>query len=274
MGGEEIIISPEGAESLYWRDMWRCRELLYCLVWRNIIIKYKQTVIGIGWAVLRPLVITLVMVVVFGKIAGMGLDGLPYSLVVLTGLLAWQLFAMTLTSASYSVVGNASLITKIYFPRLLIPISSVVPNLVDYCVSCVVMALLMVWFQFNPGWRVLALPGLTVLTLLTAMGIGLWFSALNVRYRDINNILSIFLQIGIYISPVAFSSTIIPDEWRMVYSLNPMAGIIDGYRWALLRQDTAIYWPGFYLSLALTAVLLVSGHWFFRKTERAFADVI
>ena len=271
---DEIVITSGGAGARYWGDMWRHRELIYFLVWRDIIIRYKQTVVGIAWAVLRPLITTLVMVIVFGKLAGLGIDGLPYSLVVLTGLLGWQLFAGALIGASSSVVGNSNLITKIYFPRLIIPISSMLHSLVDYFVSCLVLALMMIWFHFNPGWRALALPGLTCLTLLTATGLGLWFAALNVRYRDVTNIVGILIQIGIYISPVAFSSTIVPERWRLVYSLNPMAGIIDGYRWALLGQDAVIYWPGFVVSLGMMAFLLVSGVWYFRKTEWEFADVI
>ena len=271
---DEIIIRSDGSGAQYWRDMRRQRELIYFLVWRDILIRYKQTVVGIAWAVLRPLVTTLVMVIVFGKLAGLSGNGLPYSLVVLTGLLSWQLFASALLGASASVVGNSNLITKIYFPRLIIPFSSMLHSLVDYFVSCVVLAMLMVWFGFNPGWRTLALPALTVLTLLTATGLGLWFAALNVRFRDINNIVGILVQIGIYISPVAFSSSLVPEEWRWLYSLNPMAGIIDGYRWALLSQDTAIYWPGFAISVAMMVFLLVSGVWYFRKTEWEFADVI
>jgi lipopolysaccharide transport system permease protein len=271
---DEVVIRPEGDAGQYWRDMWRQRELVYFLVWRDIIIRYKQTVMGVGWAVLRPLTTTLVMVVVFGKLAGLGVDGLPYSLVVLTGLLSWQLFASALAGASSSVVGNANLIMKVYFPRLIIPLASMLPNLIDYLISCAVLASLMVWFRFNPGWRILALPGLTGLTLMTAAGAGLWFAALNVRYRDVANIIGILLQIGIYISPVAFTSALVPERWRMLYSCNPMAGILDGYRWALLRQDAAIYWPGFFISMSLVGFLFVSGIWFFRKTERAFADVI
>jgi lipopolysaccharide transport system permease protein len=271
---EEVVIRPEGDAGQYWRDMWRQRELVYFLVWRDVIIRYKQTVMGVAWAVLRPLTTTLVMVVVFGKLAGLGVKELPYSLVVLTGLVSWQLFASSLSGASTSVVGNANLIRKVYFPRLIIPFASILPNLIDYLISCAVLASLMVWFRFNPGWRVLALPGLTALTLMTAAGAGLWLGALNVRYRDVANVVGILLQIGVYISPVAFTSAIVPERWRMLYSCNPMAGILDGYRWALLRQDAAIYWPGFFISMSLVGFLFVSGIWFFRKTERAFADVI
>lgn len=273
--GEEVVIRPEGDASLYWRDMWRQREMIYFLVWRDIVIRYKQTVVGLAWAVLKPLITTLVMVVVFGKLAGLGTeDKLPYSLLVLTGLLSWQLFASSLLGASSSVVGNANLVAKVYFPRLIIPLASILPNLIDYLISCCLLVMLMVWFRFNPGWRVLALPGLTALTLMTAAGAGLWLGALNVRYRDVANIVGILLQIGVYISPVAFSSSIVPEDWRLIYSLNPMAGIIDGYRWALLSQDTAIYWPGFAISVAMMVFLLVSGVWYFRKTEWEFADVI
>lgn len=271
----EIVITSDGAGALYWGDMWRHRELIYFLVWRDIIIRYKQTVVGIAWAVLRPLITTLVMVIVFGKLANLGpASGMPYSLLVLTGLLGWQLFSSALIGASSSVVCNSNLITKIYFPRLIIPFSSMLHSLVDYFICCVVLGLMMVWFRFNPGWRALALPGLTCLTLLTATGVGLWFAALNVRYRDVTNIVGILIQVGMYISPVAFSSTIVPERWRLVYSLNPMAGIIDGYRWALLQQNTAIYWPGFSLSMGMMLFLLVSGVWYFRKTEWEFADVI
>ena len=271
---DEIIIRSEGSGTQYWRDMWRQREMIYFLVWRDVLLRYKQTVVGISWAMLRPLITTLVMVIVFSKLAHLSVKDLPYPLVVLTGLISWQLFASALSGASMSVVVNSNLITKIYFPRLIIPVSSMLHSLVDYFVSCVVLTLVMAWYHFNPGWRALALPGLTGLTLLTAMGLGLWFAALNVRYRDIMNVVGIILQIGIYISPVAFSSSLVPDRWRWLYSLNPMAGIIDGYRWALLRQDAAIYWPGFAISMAMTTFLLVTGVWYFRKTEWEFADVI
>jgi lipopolysaccharide transport system permease protein len=269
-----IVIKRGGADRRYWGDLWRHRELIYFLVWRDVILRYKQTVVGIAWALLRPLVTTLVMVIVFGKLVGLGCTGIPYSLVVLTGLLGWQLFAGALIGSSSSLVCNANLITKIYFPRLIIPFSSMLHSVVDYFISCVVLGLLMIWFRFNPGWRALALPGLTCLTLLAATGFGLWFAALNVRFRDVNNVVGILMQVGIYISPVAFSSSIVPEQWRLLYSLNPMAGIIDGYRWALLHQDTAIYWPGFVTSLGMMTFLLVSGLWYFRKAEWEFADVI
>jgi lipopolysaccharide transport system permease protein len=271
---EEVIVEAGREEARYWRDLWKHRELMYFLVWRDIVVRYKQTLVGIGWSVLRPLVTTLVMVIVFSKLAGLTANGLPYSLFVLTGMVAWQLFAAGLSGAAGGVVSNSGLISKIYFPRLLLPASSILSGLVDYFISLGVLAVFMLWYRFSPSWRVLALPGLTVLTLLAATGLGLWFGALNVRYRDCNNLLGILLQIGVYISPIGFPSSIMQGKWRMVYSCNPMAGIIDGYRWALLGQDTAIYWPGFFLSLALVLLLLVSGIWYFRRTERTFADVI
>jgi lipopolysaccharide transport system permease protein len=271
---EEIVVRARGGEPHYWRDLWRHRELLWFLVWRDIIVRYKQTVIGIAWSVLRPLMTTVAMVIVFGRLAGLRAEGVPYTLLVLTGLLCWQLFATALTGACSSVVGSANLISKIYLPRLIIPTSAVLAGLVDYLISCGVLALLMLWFHYLPTWRVLLLPGLTLLTLLTAIGAGLWFGALNVRYRDFNNIIPLVLQIGMYVSPVGYSSLIIPERWRLVYSLNPMAGLLDGYRWALLGKDAAIYWPGFCLSMVLVALLLVSGIWYFRRMERTFADVI
>jgi lipopolysaccharide transport system permease protein len=272
--GEEIVVRARGGESRYWKDLWRHRELLWFLVWRDIVVRYKQTVIGIAWSVLRPLITTVAMVIVFGRLAHLGTGEVPYSLLVLTGLLGWQLFSTALTSACGSVVGSANLISKVYFPRLIIPTSAVLAGLVDYVISCGVLAMLMAWFHFVPTWRVLFLPGLTLLTLLTAIGAGLWVGALNVRYRDFNNIIPLLLQIGLYVSPVAYSSRIIPDHWRLIYSLNPMAGLLDGYRWALLGQHTGIYWPGFLLSMTLVALLLGSGLWYFRRTERTFADVI
>lgn len=269
----EVVAGRPGSGN-YWRDFWDHRELLFFLTWRDIIVRYRQTVVGVAWAVLRPLLITGVMVIVFSKLAGLGSDGLPYSLVVLTGLLGWQLFATGLTGASSSLVNNVSLISKVYFPRLVIPASSILASLVDFVIFCGLLAVFMVWFNHPPGWQVVFLPVLLLLTLATTLGAGLWFGALNVRYRDFNNIVPILLQVGMYLSPVGFRSELIPERWRLLYSLNPMAGLLDGFRWALLGDHATVYWPGFLVSAAVAGLLLASGVWFFRKAEQTFADFI
>jgi lipopolysaccharide transport system permease protein len=270
----EIVVEPSGIVSNYWRDFWRHRELLYFLVWRDIIVRYKQMMVGIGWSVLRPLITTMVMVLVFGKLAGLSGNGVPYTLVVLTGLLGWQLFAAGLSGASGSMLSNANLTAKVYFPRLIIPTCAILATLVDFVISCGVLALAMAWLGHCPSWRIVFLPGLIGLTLFLAAGAGLWLGAINVRYRDVNNITPLLLQVGIYVSPVGYSSSLVPASWRMLYALNPMTSLIDGYRWALLGHGATVYWPGFLVSALLIGSLLVSGLWYFRKMEPTFVDVL
>jgi lipopolysaccharide transport system permease protein len=269
-----LIIEAGRTEKHYWMDLWRYRELFYFLAWRDILVRYKQTAIGIVWALLRPLLTMVVFTIVFGKLAKLPSEGVPYPILVFAAMLPWQFFSNALSEASNSLVGNANLISKVYFPRLIIPASAVITSFVDFLISAVILVFLMVWYQFIPDWRILSLPVFIGIAFIVAMGAGLWLTGLNVRYRDFRYIVPFIIQVGLYISPVGFSSSIIPDEWRLLYSLNPMVGVIDGFRWAILGSESRIYLPGFLLSLTIVTGLLVFGVIYFRKTEKSFADVI
>ncbi|MGQ9646972.1 MAG: ABC transporter permease [Thermodesulfobacteriota bacterium] len=270
----ELIIEAGRTEAQYWKDLYRYRELFYFLSWRDILVRYKQTVIGIAWAVLRPFLTMVVFTVVFGKLAKLPSEGAPYPILVFSAVLPWQLFANSLSEASGSLINNANLISKIYFPRLIIPASSVITSFVDFLISASILILLMIWYQFLPGWRILTLPFFIAIAFAASMGCGLWLTALNVKYRDFRYIVPFIVQFGLFISPVGFSSSIVPERWRLLYSINPMVGVIDGFRWAIIGGETLIYWPGFFLSLSLVAILLITGIRYFRKTEKTFADVI
>lgn len=276
---EEIVIEAGKTEKQYWRDLWRYRELFYVLSWRDIAVRYKQTVIGVAWAIIQPLLSMVVMTVVFGKVAGLPSEGnAPYAIMVFAAMLPWMFFSTSLSAASQSLVGNANLISKIYFPRMIVPASAVITSFVDFLVAFGMLLVLMLIYQFPPGWAMLTLPAFIVVAFLTAMGPGLLITALNVKYRDFRYVIPFIVQFGMYVSPVAYSSSLIRDKFGetafLLYSLNPMVGVIDGFRWAILGGDSAIYWPGFGVSLALVAILLWLGVWYFRRTERTFADVI
>lgn len=258
----------------YWRDVWQHRDLALMFAWREIAARHKQTLIGIAWVLLRPFLTMVVFTVVFEKLAKLPSDNAPYPLLVFAALLPWQFVASALTEAGNSLVGNAHIITKIYFPRLVFPASAVLISLVDFFVSLVLLALLMFWYGFMPGWQILALPLFMLLAVGIAFGAGIWIAALHVRYRDFRYLVPFMLQIGLYISPVGFSSTIVPHDWRFIYSLNPMVGVIDGFRWTILDGHPSLYWPGLALSSALTAFLLVTGIRNFRNAERTLADTI
>ena len=274
-GSDQLLVIEAGkTEGQYWRDLWRYRELFYFLAWRDVLVRYKQTVIGVAWAIIQPLFTMIVFTVVFGRLAKLPSGGVPYAVMVYAAMLPWQFFSSALGQCSTSLIGNANLISKIYFPRLIIPTSSVIVAFVDFCISATILAGLMLWYQVLPPWQIVTLPLFILLAFGAAMGVGLWFAALNVEYRDFRYVVPFLLQAGLYISPVGFSSAIVPGRFRLLYSLNPMVGVIDGFRWALLGQKTALYWPGFIASIALVAVLLVTGIWYFRRTERTFADVI
>ncbi len=270
---QELIIEPGQGMAHYWRDLWRYRELFLFLAWRDIAVRYKQTAIGVVWALIRPFLTMIVFTVVFGRLAGLPADGAPYPILVFAAMLPWQFFANALSESSNSLISNAQMITKIYFPRLAIPLAAVAVSFVDFLISFAILIGLMAWYQYLPSWRLLALPLLILLAFGAALGGGLWMASLNVKYRDFRFIVPFVVQFGLYLSPVGFSSSVVPEQWRLLYSLNPMVGVIDGFRWAIL-DNTAIYWPGFLLSIGLTLLLLTSGLWFFRKTERTFADVI
>lgn len=270
-----LIIEAGRSERHYWRDLWRYRELFYFLAWRDLLVRYKQTVIGVAWALLRPLLTMLVFTIVFGKLAKLPSEGgAPYPILVFAALLPWQFFSNALSEASNSLIGNANLISKVYFPRLIIPASAIITSFVDFLISGVILVGLMVWYQFVPDWRILTLPFFIALAFATAMGFGLWLTALNVKYRDFRYVVPFIVQFGLYVSPVGFSSSIVPEKWRLLYSLNPMVGVIDGFRWAIIGGETNIYWPGFALSVAIVIIALAWGVYYFRKTEKTFADVI
>ncbi len=271
---EEIVIEPGRGFKHYWRDLWNYRELFYFLAWRDIAVRYKQTVIGVAWSVIRPVLTMAVFVVVFGHLAKLPSDGVPYPILVFAAMLPWQFFSNALSESSNSLVGNANMISKVYFPRLAIPASAVIVSFVDFLISFAVLVILMIWYQFAPGWRLLTLPFFTLLALGAALGAGLWFASLNVKYRDFRFIVPFVVQFGLYISPVGFSSQIVPARWRLLYSVNPLVGVIDGFRWAILGDNVELYLPGFALSVGIVIMLLVSGAWYFRRTERTFADVI
>ena len=270
---QELLIEPGHAERQYWKDLWRYRELLYFLAWRDILVRYKQTVVGVTWALIRPLLTMIVLTVVFGRLANMPSEGVPYPILVFCGMLPWQFFSTAVSESSNSLIGNSSLISKVYFPRMTIPASSLITSFVDFAISAVLLVLLMAWYQYVPTARVALLPGFVLLALAAAFGIGLWISALMVNYRDFRFVVPFIVQFGLYISPVGFSSNVIPEKWRLIYSLNPMVGVIDGFRWALLR-DVSLNPSSFLPSLVVTVLLVVTGVRYFRQTERTFADVI
>lgn len=274
MHSRELIIEAGRTESQYWKDLWRYRELFYFLAWRDIIVRYKQTAIGIAWALIRPFLTMVVFTIVFGNLAKLPSEGVPYPILVFSAMLPWQFFASALTECSNSLISNANLISKVYFPRLIVPASAVIVSFVDFLISGMILLALMAWYNFVPNWRILTLPIFVMIAFAASMGAGLWLSALNVKYRDFRYIVPFIVQFGLYISPVGFSSNIVPQNWRLLYSINPMVGVIDGFRWAILKGDTTLYLPGFLLSLLLVTVFFVSGVWYFRKTERTFADEI
>jgi len=271
---EIIVIEPAKAGKRYWRDLFRYRELFFFLAWRDVLVRYKQTVIGFAWSLLRPLLTMLVFTLVFGKFANLPSEGIPYPVFVFAALLPWQFFSNALAESSMSLVTNANMISKVYFPRLVVPTSSVVVSFIDFLIALAFLVLLMFWYQIMPGREVLLLPFFVILAFCAAMGAGLWLSALTVKYRDFRYIVPFIVQFGLFVSPVGFSSTIVPERWRLLYSLNPMVGVIDGFRWTILSGGSNIYVPGVLASLLTSTALLVSGLWYFRKTERSFADVI
>ena len=268
------VIEAGRAEHHYWKDLWRYRELFYFLAWRDILVRYKQTVIGLAWALIRPFLTMVVFVIVFSKLAKLPSDGVPYPILVFAALLPWQFFANAFTEAGNSLISNANMISKVYFPRLVVPTSAVIVSFVDFLISGIILVGLMLWYGFAPDWRVFTLPLFILIAIAAAMGAGLWTAALNVKYRDFRYIIPFVVQFGLYVSPVGFSSTIVPEQWRLLYSLNPMVGVIDGFRWAILGGNSQLYWPGFSLSLFLVILILVTGIYYFRKTEKTFADVI
>ena len=254
-------------------ELWRYRELLYFLTWRDIKVRYKQTVLGAAWAVIQPLFIMVVFSLFFGRLAGMPSDGLPYPVFTFCALLPWQLFAHALTESSNSLVGSQNLITKVYFPRLVVPISAVLGGLADFAIAFVILLGMLFLYGIVPGWQIVALPGLVLLTVMTALGVGLWLSALNVQYRDVRYTINFLVQFWLFATPVAYPSSIVPVKWRALYGLNPMVGVVDGFRWALTGRPESPG-PALLVSVIVVSVLLVGGLYYFRRLEQQFADII
>lgn len=270
-----LVLEAGRAEQHYWRDLWRYRDLFLILAWRDVSVRYKQTLIGVAWAVLRPFLTMIVFTVVFGRLANLPTDGdAPYALLVFAGMLPWTLFSSALTGAADSMIASSQLVGKVYFPRMIIPVATVVTALIDFVISLSILAAVMAWYRFAPGWQILLLPAFVVLALLASIGPGLWIAALNMKYRDFRYLLPFLVQIGLYVCPVGFSSAVIPQQYRFLYSINPMVGIIDGFRWSILGGSSPLYLPGFLLSLAVVAFFLWLGISRFRATEKSFADLI
>ncbi|AWM40086.1 Polysialic acid transport protein KpsM [Gemmata obscuriglobus] len=268
------VIQAGRTERQYWRDLWRFRELLFLLAWRDVSVRYKQTVIGIAWAVIRPLATTAVMVVVFGTVAKLPSGGAPYPLLVLSGMLGWQLFASGFSAASESLVGNGNLISKVYFPRLIIPLSAVAVSLIDFLVTLPVLLGLVAWYGADITWRLALLPLFVALALLAAVAVGVWLAALNVKFRDVRFVIPFVLQFGVYISPVGFGLGAVPEQYRWLFILNPAVGLIEGFRWALLGQACESTPYAVAVTVAATGATLVAGVRYFRRTEKTFADRI
>jgi len=269
-----LIIEAGRTESRYWWDLWRHRELFAFLAWRDVLVRYKQTVFGIAWAWLRPLLMMLTFSLVFGKLAKMPSEGVPYPILVYVGLLPWQFFSSAFTEASNSLLGNSNLISKVYFPRLIIPAGSVLVSFVDFAVAAVLLIGMMFWYQIFPDWRIVTLPFFMLIGIMAAVGIGVWVAALNVKYRDFRYVVPFIVQFGLYISPVGFSTSVVPEKWRLLYDLNPMVVVIDGFRWALLGGAAPLSLEEIVLSTCVTSSVLWMGIKYFRKTEQSFADVI
>jgi lipopolysaccharide transport system permease protein len=273
-----LIIEAGRTERQYWRDLWKYRELFYFLAWRDLLVRYKQTTVGVAWSLIRPFLTTVVLTVVFGKLGKMPSGGVPYGLLVLCGMLPWQFFSTALSESGNSLVTNSNLISKVYFPRLIVPAGSVITSFVDFVISAAFLVVLMLWYHFVPPATVVLLPFFVVLAFAASLGVGLWIAALMVEYRDFRFIVPFVVQFGLYASPVAYLSSLVSDRYgdpyRLLYSLNPIVGVIDGFRWCILGGQNVFYWPGLLMSLLGTAFLLVTGIWYFRRTERTFADVI
>ena len=270
----DLVIEAGRTERQYWRDLWRYRELFFFLAWRDLLVRYKQTIVGASWSIVRPLLTMAVLTIVFGRLAKMPSAGVPYPLFVFCAMIPWQFFAAAVSESGNSLVGNSALISKVYFPRMTIPAASIITSFVDLLLSTGLLALLMIWYEFRPDMKILALPAFLLMAIGAAFGIGLWISALMVRYRDFRYVVPFLVQFGLYISPVGFTSEVVPEQWRLVYSLNPIVGVIDGFRWSLLAGAAGLHWHGFLVSLSVVLLMLVTGITYFRRTERTFADVI
>jgi lipopolysaccharide transport system permease protein len=271
---QEIVIEPGRSVLHYWHDVWRYRELFLFLAWRDILVRYKQTAIGIAWSLIRPLLTIIVFTIVFGKLANLPSNGVPYPLMVFCAMLPWQFFANSLTESSNSLIDNSNLLTKVYFPRVIVPAGSVIVSLIDFLISFVILCALLAWYGYLPDSRMIFLPLFLLVASCASFGAGLWLAALNVKYRDFRYVVPFLVQFGLYVSPVGFSSSLVPEGWRLLYFLNPMVGVIDGFRWAILGDAFPVYWPGLGVSAGLAMLLAVGGMAYFRNMERSFADVV
>jgi len=270
-----LVLEPNRIEKQYWKDLWRYRELFAILAWRDITVRYKQTFIGVAWALIRPFLTMVVFTVIFGRLAKLPTEvGAPYAVLVFAGMLPWQFFSSSLSSSSDSLISNANLLTKVYFPRLIVPASAVITSFVDFLISFVILAVLMFWYQWWPSWRLLTLPLWVAVAFAASMGAGLWLASLNVQYRDFRYVVPFLVQFGLYVSPVGFSSAIVPQQWQLLYALNPMVGVIEGFRWAIIGRGAFINPLGFWLSMVIVVLLLLSGIRQFRRMEKSFSDVI
>jgi lipopolysaccharide transport system permease protein len=274
ISANQLIIEAGRTQRQYWRDLWRSRELFYFLAWRDLLVRYKQTVVGVSWSLIRPLLTMVVLTVVFGKFGKMPSGGVPYPLLVFCGMLPWGFFSTAFTESGNSLVSNANLISKIYFPRVVIVVSSIITSFVDFLISAAFLVVLMLWYRYEPPMAVLFLPLMLLLVFGASVGVGLWVAALMVKYRDFRFIVPFIVQFGLYVSPVGFQSSIVPERFRLLYALNPMVGIIDGFRLCLLGTRNGIYKPGIVIAIIDVIVLVASGIWYFRKTEQGFADAI
>lgn len=271
----DLIIDATRIRKNYWNDLWKYRELFFFLAWRDILVRYKQTVIGLAWSLLRPFLTMVVFTIIFGNLANLPSGGVPYPILVFAAMLPWQFFSTSFSDASNSLIGNSNMLTKIYFPRMIIPASTVIVNLVDFFISFFILIGLMFWYHFIPPLTILVLPLFLLQAFFISMGSSLYVAAVNVKYRDFKYIVPFIVQFGLYISPVGFSSSVITEKkLRLIYSLNPMVGVIDGFRWSITGDDTQLYMPGLFLSLGVTIFLVFLGIWYFRKMERSFADLV
>lgn len=271
---QELVIEAGRVEQQYWKDLWQYRELFYILAWRDILVRYKQTVIGVAWALIPPFATMIVFTIIFGNLAKLPSGDVPYPILVYSAMLPWQFFSSSLAESSNSLITNANMLSKVYFPRLIVPTSAVVVSFVNFLVSGIILLGLMAWYNFVPDWRILTLPFFIAIAFAASLGAGLWLASLNVQYRDFRYVVPFIVQFGFYVSPVGFSSNVIPEKWRLLYSINPMVSVIDGFRWAILGGASELYLPGLGLSVGLVVLLLVGGVQYFRAYERTFADVI
>ncbi|MBR1656851.1 MAG: ABC transporter permease [Synergistaceae bacterium] len=274
LGNFDLIIEPEKTTSDFLFELVKFRELFFFMALRDILVRYKQTVIGVAWSVIRPLLSMLIFTVIFGRVAKLPSEGVPYPIMVFSALLPWQYFANSMQSSSEAFARASSMISKIYFPRIILPTSSVLVSAVDFGISFVLLCILMMFYRFVPSPRILLIPVFFIPVTVAALGIGYLFSSIGVKYRDFRHIMPFMVQFGLYVSPVGFSSSVIPDKWRLLYSLNPMVGVIDGFRWCIQGTSVSLYMPGFIISLVMSALLFWGGLKYFRKTERTFADYI